>query len=196
MSSAKVISIDALREFRAALIDFADTGRGALGEAISDVQRTAWWIEHDMRDHWQRELKSRQNKLSEAKTDLARAQMQQKSDVIERKAVLAATRRVEEAEDKLRAIKRWVVAMEREKMLFRGQCAQMSGSIDGELPKTIAWMERMIDSLQQYVSLQAPQTAPPAEPPPRITDIAPPELPVPGAASPQPPAEKTTGGES
>jgi hypothetical protein len=173
MSSARVTSIDALREFRAALVEFCETGRSALGEAVSDVQRTSWWIEHDMREHWRRELKARQNKLAEAKTDLARAQLQQKSDVIERKAVVAATRRVEEAEEKLRAIKRWVVAMEREKMLFRGQCAQMSASLDGELPKTIAWMERMIDSLQQYVALQAPHAALLAEPPPPVSEIVP-----------------------
>lgn len=170
MTSARVTSIDALRDFRAALIDFADTARGALGEALSDVQRTSWWIQHDMRDHWQRELKSRQNKLAEAKTDLARAQMQQKSDVLERKAVQAWVRRVEEAEEKLRAIKRWAVAMEREQMIFRGQCSGMSAAIDGELPKTIAWMERMIDSLQQYIALQAPQMAPPAEPMPGVSE--------------------------
>jgi hypothetical protein len=164
---ARVTSIDALREFRAALIEFADTGRSALGEALSEVQRTVWWIQNEMRDHWQRELKQRSNKLAEARTDLARAQMQQRSDVTERKAVQAAVRRVEEAEEKLRQIKKWSTEMERQQMLFRGQCSQLSGSLDGELPKTIAWMERMIDSLQQYVSLQAPLT----EPPPGISEV-------------------------
>jgi hypothetical protein len=49
----------------------------------------------------------------------------------------------------------------------------MSASLDGELPKTIAWMERMIDSLQQYVALQAPHAALLAEPPPPVSEIVP-----------------------
>ena len=101
------------------------------------------------------------NKLAEARTDLARAQMQKKSDVMERKAVQRAVQMVEEAEEKLRQIKKWSTEIERQQMIFRGQCSQLSTSIDGELPKVNAWMERMIDSLQQYVALQAPLTAPP-----------------------------------
>jgi hypothetical protein len=165
---ARVTSIDALRDFRAALLEFSETGRSALGEAQSDVQRTVWWVQHEIKEHWQRELKQRSNKLAEARTDLSRAQMQKKSDVMERKAVQLAVRRVEESEEKLRQIKKWNTEFERQQLLFRGQCSQLSGTLDGELPKIVAWMERMIERLQQYVALQAPLTAPP----PGIADSA------------------------
>ena len=153
---AQVQSVDALKDFRAALVEFGEDARLALGEALSDVQRTVWWVQHDQPAHWQRELRHRTNRLNEAKTDLSRAQLQQGSTVIEKKKVLACQKAVEEAEEKLRRIKQWSINIEKELMLFKGQCNSLGGVIDGELPKVVARMERMIDSLHQYISLKAP----------------------------------------
>ena len=86
---ASVLSIDALKDFRAALIEFGEEAKLSLGEAQSDVQRTIWWIQHDQPANWQRELKKRSNKLNELKTDLSRAQLQGGSTVIERKRTLS-----------------------------------------------------------------------------------------------------------
>jgi len=153
---ASVLSIDALKEFRAALIEFGEETKLGLGEAQSDVQRTTWWVKHDQPANWQRELKKRSNKLNELKTDLSRVQMQGGSTVIERKKVMQAQAAVEEAEEKLRRIKQWSINLEKEMMIFKGQCNSLAGVIDGELPKVIARMERMIDKLHEYVSLKAP----------------------------------------
>jgi hypothetical protein len=158
MDQANVQSIDALKDFKAALIEFGEEARMALSEALSDVQRTAWWVQHDQPAHWQRELRKRTNKLNECKTDLSRAELQKVSTVIEKKKVAAAQRGVEEAEDKLRRIKHWSLILEKELMMFRGQCNALSGIVDGELPNTVARMERMIEALYKYVSLQAPNT--------------------------------------
>src|SRR5436190_15826701 len=104
---AQVHSIDALKDFRAALIEFGEDARLALGEAHSDVQRTIWWVQHDQPTHWHSELRKRNNRLNEARTDLSRAQLQQGSTVIEKKKVLACQRAVEEAEEKIRRVKHW-----------------------------------------------------------------------------------------
>jgi hypothetical protein len=156
MQQASVLSIDALKDFRAALIEFGEDAKLALGEAQSDVQRTIWWVQHDQPAHWQRELRHRNNRLNEAKTDLARVQLQQASTVAEKKKVVACQRAVEEAEEKLRRIKQWSLTLDKELMLFRGQCNSLAGVLDGELPNVIARMERMIDTLHQYVALKAP----------------------------------------
>lgn len=153
---ASVLSIDVLKDFRAALIEFGEDAKLGLSEANSDVQRTIWWVKHDQPAHWQRELKKRSNKLNELKTDLSRVQMQGGSTVIERKKVLAAQRAVEEAEEKLRRIKQWSINLDKELMIFKGQCNSLAGVLDGELPNVVARMERMIDKLHQYVALKAP----------------------------------------
>ena|SRR5436190_7760600 len=154
--SAQVLSIDALKDFRAALIEFGEDAKLAIGEAQSDVQRTVWWIQHDQPANWQRELKKRNHKLNELKTDLSRVQMQGGSTVIERKKVAAAQHAVEEAEEKLRKIKQWSINIDKELMMFKGQCNSLGGVLDGELPNIVARMERMIEKLHDYVSLKAP----------------------------------------
>jgi hypothetical protein len=153
---ANVHSIDALKEFRAALIEFSEDTRLGLSEALNDVQRTVWWVTHDQPAHWQRELRKRTNRLNECKTDLARVQMQNVSTVLEKKKLLAAQQAVDEAEDKLRRAKHWSTALERELMMFKGQCNALAGTIDGELPSVVARMDRMIEALFKYVALQAP----------------------------------------
>lgn len=166
---ASVKSIDALSDFKAALVEFADVSKLALSEAQSDAQRTIWWLTRDQPSHWQREVKKRSEKLSQAKVDLARAQLAAQdvraSAALERKAVAAAQARLEEAERKLAACKRWTQVLEREFMLFKAQCQQVASACAADVPMAVARIERMIDSLQAYISLAPPSDATPVSPP-------------------------------
>src|SRR5688572_9771054 len=147
---ARVTSIDALREFKAALADFAEQAGLALSEAQSDVQRTIWWISNDRHAHWQREIRKRTDKLNQAKAELFKKQLESNdtrtSAVVERKNVTKAQAALNEAEEKLRCVKKWSFALERELMLFRAGCGQVSGAVAGELPAAIGRMDKMINS--------------------------------------------------
>jgi len=157
---ARVISIDVLRQFKASLGEFAEEAGLAISEATSDVQRTVWWLQHDQVSHWQRELKKRNEKLAQAKADLHRAQLASNdartSAVLERKAVAKWERAVTEAEEKIRLVKKWHQAMEREMMLFKAQLGQISGAVAGDIPAAVVRMEKMISSLEAYISIAAP----------------------------------------
>jgi predicted nucleic acid-binding Zn-ribbon protein len=159
---ARVISIDALRDFKAALADFAEEAGLALSEAQSDVQRTIFWLQNDRAAFWQREIKKRNERLAQAKAELHKAQLasndMRTSAILERKAVAAAQARLDEAEQKLRNVKKWNTHLEREFLLFKAQCQQVSTAVQGDMPVAIARMNRMIESLQQYIAIQAPQT--------------------------------------
>lgn len=160
---ARVTSIEALRQFKAALADFAEHAGLALSEAQSDVQRTIAWLTNDRAAHWQREIKKRNERLNLAKAELFRKQMENKdtrtSAVVERKNVAKAEQFVHEAEQKLANVKRWRTALERELMLFKAQCAHVSGVVSADIPITIGRMDKMISSLEAYVSLAAPSGA-------------------------------------
>lgn len=177
---AKVISVDAIREFRAALASFCTEAMLALGEGQSDVQRTIGWITGDQHAHWQREHKKRMAKVAQAKSDLFRAQIQKPSTVTERKALDVAERRVEEAEQKIRMVKKWGTQLERDMLLFKGQCQQMSRVVEAEIPATIAWIDRMIVSIEAYLAVGSPGSDP-GPPPPLSVD------------APEAPATKTAG---
>lgn len=169
---AHVTSLDVLRDFKAALAEFAEQANQALSEAQSDVQRTIWWIQNDRHAHWQREIKKRTDKVAQAKAELFKKQLESNdartSAVVERKNLQKAQNALEEAEEKLRRVKKWHQVLERELMLFKAGCAQVSGAVQGDLPMALGRMDRMIDSLEAYVRLAAPAGGVP------LTDLPPP----------------------
>lgn len=167
---ARVTSIDSMRRFKAALADFGEQAGLALSEAQSDVQRTIAWLSNDRLAHWQRELKKRTERLNLAKSELFRKQLESNdtrtSAVVERKNVAKAQRLVEEAEEKIKHVKKWKLALERELMLFRAQCAQVAGVVSADVPATIARMDKMIAALERYISIAVPTGGAPGLSPP------------------------------
>jgi hypothetical protein len=167
---ARVTSLDALQNFKAALIEFAGEANLALSEATSDVQRTTWWIQNDRYQHWQREIKKRTEKLAQAKAELFKKQLESNdtrtSAIVERKNVAKAQAALDEAEDKLRRVKKWSLALDREIMLFRAGLGQVSGAVSGDLPAAIGRMDKMINSLEAYLKVAAPASSPVTERPP------------------------------
>ena len=161
--AARVSSINTLREFRHALIEFGDIDRSALGESESKIQRAVWFVEHDQPAYWQQQRRRRANELAQAQTELFRAQVasadQQVSATLERRAVLKAKQRLDEAQTKLDNLKRWRPILEREALLYRAQCQQLASSVDADLPKALATLDKMIQSLERYVKLAPPRPA-------------------------------------
>jgi hypothetical protein len=177
---ARVISIDAIREFKAALGEFAEQAGNALSEAQSDVQRTIWWISNDRLAHWQREIRKRTDKLNQAKAELFKKQLESQdtrtSAVVERKHVAKAQAALNEAEEKLRRVKKWSFALERELMLFRAGCGQISTAVQGDVPQALGRMDKMINSLEAYLRVTAPQDdAPTTSDASRDEDLSPQE---------------------
>lgn len=160
--AADVRSLDALREARFALGEYRDVVRTALSEALADAQRTQFWIESDRKFHWRMQLKKRQEKLQQEKSELARAQLAAQGSMVstreERKRVERAQHAVDDAEQHLRAIARWSTILEREVTIFRGQLQQLGRSIDGDLPKADAKMVNMIEHLEAYIRLPSKGT--------------------------------------
>lgn len=161
---ARVTNLDALRDFKAALQVFADDATVALSEATSDAQRGLWYVTSDCKAHWQRELKKRQEKLNQAKAELFKKQLEtndtRTSAVVERKHVQRWEAAVAQAEEKLRRIKYWATALERDFMLFKAGAQGMSNIVASDLPSATARLERMITSLEAYIQLAAPSTEP------------------------------------
>jgi hypothetical protein len=158
--SAKLTNIEALREAKAALIDFADKVRAALTEANADVMRTTARLKGECLSHWQREVKKWTNKLAQAKAELFRAQIQSGEDrpsaIVEKKAVDAAQRKIDEAQHKIERIRHWSRALERDILLFKGQCQQIDRAAEADIPRAVAMLERMTESIDSYLRVKAP----------------------------------------
>ncbi len=160
--AASVSSINALKDFKRALGTFATVIGTALGEAQSDLQRTTWWVQQDRLTHWQVQKRKRTTQLSQAKSELFRAQVaspdQRVPATLQRKAVDEAQQRLDEAETKLAHVKRWSRVLEREVILYKGHCQQLARAVEGEVPEALIRLDRMVDALEKYVRIQAPST--------------------------------------
>jgi hypothetical protein len=166
-NAADVRSLDALRDAKAAVAEFREAVTVALSEAMSDVQRTLWWVQNDRRMHWEAEAKRRTEKVNEARSELYRAKLAAMNDtatcVVERKALQRAEDRLEEAHRKIRAVQQWARLLDRELALYRGAVSGITRLAEAELPRGEAKLDLHVERLQRYLST-APAPAPPAPP--------------------------------
>lgn len=163
--AARVTSIDAVRGFKAALIEFIDESRRALGEVDAELQRAMVWVETDRMGHWKREIRKRQEKVAQAKSDLYRAQLQatdHRPDCVdERKALAKAQHAFEEAEQKLERCRGWARQLNRELILYKGQSQPFASSLYGELPRAVSKLDHLIERLEAYIAERGLTQAPP-----------------------------------
>src|SRR5262245_19010400 len=121
----RVESIDALRLFRVALIKFKETAGTALCDAESDMQDMLKWLETEQLTHWQTQIRKRHDVLEKAREQLrskrlfrdAAGRIPYASE--EEKAVRLAQVRIEEAEQKLAAVKKYTRVLRREMDIYK-----------------------------------------------------------------------------
>jgi hypothetical protein len=158
---ARVESIAELRAFRVALVKFVDACNVALGDAESDMQRTYSWVERDQISYWNGQLAKRAETVGRAKEALRMKKLYksptggEQSAVDEEKALRVAIRMHEEAEQKIVACKQWARRLQKEIMLYKGGVSRLTSVLGGEVPRALAKLEVMANSLEAYATLEA-----------------------------------------
>ncbi|MBS0208262.1 MAG: hypothetical protein JSS27_04845 [Planctomycetes bacterium] len=200
--AANVRSIDALRDFRVAILNFRDGGNQALATVQVEIRRTLDWLCHDQAKYWQQEIRRREERVNEAKMELSRCMMsknaageppactEQKVLLAKAKAALAA------AEEKLEKVRHWALVLQQEVEDFRGPSQVLGSRLDVEIPQAATWLEQSIAALEAYIGFVAATDQPALEP---VVQAAPvyPELTPTGApegAKPAQAAAATSGG--
>ena len=168
--SAKVTSLDSLREMRTALAAFAADSQDAVTALVLEVRRAVDWLEQDRRQYWPEQIRQASNRCIEARNALERCQLKYGSEEApacyeQKKAWEKARRRLRFCEERLQATKRWIRKVREEVEEFNGQVAQMNTYLDGDIPLAVAALERMIRALDRYVASPAAHDTP-LEPPP------------------------------
>lgn len=164
--SANVHDIEALKNFRLALLKFAEKATNSLGEADAEVQRVTQWLENEAASHWTNELRKRHEAVMKAKEALRYKQIfksptgGKQSTVDEEKAVQVALRRHAEAEQKLTSVKKWTRQLHKESHIYRGSVQRLGTTVSTDVPNAGAKILRMLTALEGYVALSAPSVAP------------------------------------
>ena len=156
----RVDSIDALKDFRGSLVRFAESARSALQNFDSGVRRTFLWLTDEQTVYWSRQIKKRAEKVQQAKIALNQKKLFKthrdirRSCVEEEKALRLAKARHEEAREKLRNVKRWIRELDRNIPIYKGRVQKTVDSVELGIPRAIAHLDRLLDSLDHYVALK------------------------------------------
>src|SRR4051812_17175909 len=156
---ARVTSIDALGDFRAALDAFRADALDALTALDLEVRRSFDWLA-DQRKFWQKTVRECQDAVTRARSELSQKQMthpgmRQPDTTQEEENLWLAKRRLQAAEEKLDATRRWEPKLQRAADEYAGPVRHLGNVVESDLPKAIALMKKLIAALEAYVA-QAP----------------------------------------
>jgi hypothetical protein len=163
MAQARVTNFEAIQEFKAALVRFGVIASGALGSADMEIRRTIDYVNGQLK-YWQAMVRKREEELTRAKTDLSFRKSLNKNQgggVSElEKAVYKAQQRVKDAEEKVRTCQKWQRALPEAILEYQGPARLLSGMLDSNLRMDLALLDQKLASLEAYIKLTAPSTAP------------------------------------
>jgi hypothetical protein len=155
---ANVTSIEAIDSFRANLIVYISKARPALEEVSSDLFRMRNWIEHDQRIYWEGQVRRRARQLEDAKQALFSAEMANLRDAThaERMAVVKAKRILDEAEEKLKVVKKWAREFGNQVEPLAKRLEKLHTILSNDLPLGAAFLAQVTKALHDYAEIVLP----------------------------------------
>ena len=157
--SAKVGSIDGIREFRQALGTFIEDTRNALTAVEMENRRISEWVKNTQRLYWINEVKRRREKMNEIRGELHRKKLSGGNDTEAKELVRIAKHRLQEAELKVEIVKRAAPVLQHAIDEYLGHARPLGDMLTGELEHCMALLERMADALDDYIRISSPSNA-------------------------------------
>lgn len=160
--SANVQSQTAISDFRADLCSFIVEARQALTAIDMEARRAVEYITETQAQAWQGEVRRGFEKVAHAKLEIHNVRTFKRigdhvpSCIQEKKELDKAERRLRLAEAKVEAVRHWGRMAEQAFREFQTRLAQFIGILDGELPKAVSSLERILMTLDAYLAVEAP----------------------------------------
>ncbi len=162
MAEARVESIDALKLFKTALVKFAEGTNVAIGDSESEVIRTINWLENEQTTYWQTQVRKRTEIIGRCQEAVRMKRLYKDSSgrpqsaVEEEKALKVAQRMLEEAQQKVVAIRKAIRRIEKDFPLYKGSVQRFATDLVVLVPTATAHLENLVLSLEAYTSLSSP----------------------------------------
>jgi hypothetical protein len=158
--SAHVTETAALSDFRAMLCTFAEEAKEALAIVDHEIRRTYSFLDEQMRG-WSAAVRQAEDEVIQAKIELNQRRIQRIGDckpdtTFQEKVLRRAQAKLEYVQEKLAATKRWQRDWPHELMNYEGPARQLQSSLEGDVPRMIAYMERKIAALEAYLRQSPP----------------------------------------
>ena len=177
-NQAKVTSTDALELFRSNLILFLHKAHQSLDDVTGEVGRTRQWLQHDQRVHWENEFRKRSRALDQAEQELMTVRLAKTHEtalLVRQAAVNKAKRAKEEAEEKLRCVKKWAQNYEGCADPIVKRLESLRQLLDTDMPKALGYLVNVQRTLAAYASSPMGETVTAAPLPSAPEEAAKPE---------------------
>jgi hypothetical protein len=151
---AEIRSVEAIAEFRTALLLYISKVRPLLDDAADEVQRTQEWLRVSQRAHWENQARARRRELAEARqalfsAELARLRAPTSAETV---AVHKARRELDAAEERLARVKKLAAVFDKEARPRLNQTEQLRALVANELPEAARFLERIMRALESYAT--------------------------------------------
>jgi hypothetical protein len=162
--SAKVLSVQALKDFRIAMINFIEEARNALSGTDMELKRNRDWLERDQLGYWQMQVKRRHEAMMMARTDLHRRRISQQgsdavSDTEQKEALREAQRKLQVAEEKVAIVKKLIPVFQHAAAEYASAATPMLDHLSGGMEKSLMSLQRMVDAIEAYLATAPPNTS-------------------------------------
>ena len=159
--SAKVNSLEAIKTIRSALTVFIDEAGQSLRATSSEIEMTRNWFRDQLR-YWKGEVAKGQEEVELTKTELHRKRVSRSihdppADAEYKLLVRQAERKLDEAEDMVEVVKKWEQSLVYVISQYEGSAAPLADRLNGDLTTALFQLDRMLDALDKYINLAAPE---------------------------------------
>ena len=124
-----------------------------------EALRTRLWLENEQRTRWESEVRRRTRTLEQAQQALFSASISNLRDAsdAERMAVQRARRALEEAETRLKLVKRWAREFENRAEPLTKQLDKLHTLLSNDMLKAAAHLANVIKALDAYADVAPPE---------------------------------------
>lgn len=161
MSGANV-QLDAIREFRVALIKFIEMAGVCLADADGEILRTLHWLEMEQAPYWGTQIRKREELVQRCKEKVREktlykdASGSRQSAVDEMKQLKKAEALLAEAQEKFTASRQYIKRIQKQQMEYKGQVTRLNLALTGYLAAGVAKMQNLQNIIAQYAANDAP----------------------------------------
>ncbi len=163
--SANVQSIDAARHFAAAVVQFREEAKLCATQLETEMRKVIGWLERDRPGFWKRESEQCDRRHAEARVGLHQCRMRRMGDFRptcfeEKKAVEHWKQQLKFARQQMHVVKHWTITAHQEADEYYGRAVQLIQTLERDMPRLIALLQRAIDNLDRYGNVQLPGWSP------------------------------------
>lgn len=156
--SARISSVQPLRDMKAALGEFIDAANVAFANVDAEIGRMSQWLQQERPAYYKHAVRRATDAVTKAKSELSRKQYMRAPEPVsvvdEKKQLEKLKRRLEELERKQDLVRQWGPRFEREAMMYKSSCRALSELVSATLPKAIQRLEKMSQAIEDYIRLQ------------------------------------------